>query len=69
MQIKIGDAVNHQNYPIGTVKAIRRNLTNGEQTGIVQLHGYAEEGLESIPMAELTIDKTRRPAGGANHGR
>lgn len=62
MQIEIGTAVKHQNYPIGIIKAIRKNLTNGERTGIVQLHGYAEESLQSIPMAELTIDETQKAA-------
>lgn len=56
MQIKIGDAVKHQNYPIGTVKAVLNNLANGVQFGIVELHGYPDGSLQSIPMAELTLD-------------
>lgn len=62
MQINVGDAVKHQNYPLGILKAIRHNLANGERTGIVQLHGYAEEGFENIPMIELTIDESQKVA-------
>lgn len=56
MQIKVGDAVKHQNYPIGTVKAIRHNLANGQKFGVIQLHGYTLADLETIPLAELTLD-------------
>jgi hypothetical protein len=62
MQIKVGDAVKHQNYPIGIVTAIRHNLANGQKIGIVQLHGYATKDLEHIPLAELSIDDTLKAA-------
>ncbi|AEK63196.1 hypothetical protein [Collimonas fungivorans] len=57
MQIKVDDAVKHHNYPIGTVKAILRNIANGQEFGIVELHGYPNGSLQSIPIAELTLDQ------------
>lgn len=60
--VKPGDAVKHNGYPIGTLKEVRNNIANGEKYGMVQLYGYPESDPQSIPMIELTMDAPQKAA-------
>ena len=56
MTIEIGDDVTHDGYPIGTLIGIRPCIGNGQDFGMVRIHGHADEVPSPIAMAELRRD-------------
>lgn len=56
MQLQIGDDVTHNGYPLGTLAAIRTDLSHGGKIGLVQIHDHADEAPSPIALHELKRD-------------
>lgn len=56
MTIEIGDDVTHNGYPVGTLVAIRPCIGNGQNFGMVRIHGHADAAPSPIAMTELRRD-------------
>lgn len=52
--LKLGDDVTHNGYPVGTLIEVRPCIGNGESFGMVRIHNHAEPN--PIAMRELRRD-------------